>query len=121
MPAKTSPKPAPTRGWPPARRAAQAARIRHVRPWTRAAGPRTAAGKARAARNALRHGYRSAAANGIRALLRWQKAVVKHVLRTALARQGGAIPGRAKPSPLFTPPFCVRTRPAVIIADRVAP
>ena len=38
-----------------------------VRPWERSTGPRTAAGKARARMNALRHGERSAAQRQARA------------------------------------------------------
>jgi hypothetical protein len=43
-------------GWTEERRARQAAAIRRWRPWERSTGPRTAAGKARAARNADRGG-----------------------------------------------------------------
>lgn len=49
------------KGWTPERRARQAARARLTQPWRHATGPRTEAGKARVARNALRHGYRSQA------------------------------------------------------------
>jgi len=48
-------------GWTPERRARQAALIRGWAPWQRATGPKTAAGKARSAKNALRHGGRSRA------------------------------------------------------------
>lgn len=51
-----------TSGWTPERRARQAALIRNWRPWEVATGPRTADGKARSARNAMRHGGRSAPA-----------------------------------------------------------
>jgi hypothetical protein len=43
-------------GWTLARRARQAQAIRRWRPWARSTGPRTAAGKARSARNADRGG-----------------------------------------------------------------
>ena len=49
-------------GWTSARRARQAALIHNWRPWEAATGPRTADGKARSARNALKHGGRTASA-----------------------------------------------------------
>jgi hypothetical protein len=48
-------------GWTPERRARQSAAIRRWQPWRHTAGPKTAAGKARVAMNALRHGHRSRA------------------------------------------------------------
>jgi hypothetical protein len=63
-------------GWSPERRARQAALIRRWAPWRRATGPKTDAGKARCATNALKHGYRSQAR--IRQLQR-----VRYVLRLA--------------------------------------
>jgi hypothetical protein len=47
-------------GWTPERRARQSAAIRQWRPWERSTGPRTAAGKARVARNAYKGGSRGA-------------------------------------------------------------
>lgn len=49
------------KGWSPERRARQAALIRAWAPWQRSTGPKTAAGKAHCAMNALKHGYRSQA------------------------------------------------------------
>ncbi|HYM18564.1 MAG TPA: hypothetical protein VEU06_08380 [Micropepsaceae bacterium] len=46
-------------GWSPERRARQSMAIRAWRPWTRSTGPRTAAGKAKTAMNAYKHGARS--------------------------------------------------------------
>jgi hypothetical protein len=46
-------------GWSPERRVRQAALIRTWAPWRRSTGPKTEAGKARCAENALRHGGRS--------------------------------------------------------------
>jgi hypothetical protein len=48
-------------GWSPERRARQAELIRALKPWKKSTGPRTDAGKARCAANALKHGYRSRA------------------------------------------------------------
>jgi hypothetical protein len=50
-----------SKGWTPERRARYAALARLWQPWRHSSGPRTAAGKARVAMNALRHGYRSRA------------------------------------------------------------
>jgi len=49
------------KAWSPERRVRQASLIRGWQPWRRSTGPRTEAGKARCAKNALRHGYRSRA------------------------------------------------------------
>lgn len=48
-------------GWSPERRARQAESIRLSAPWRHSTGPKTEAGKARCAKNALRHGGRSLA------------------------------------------------------------
>lgn len=43
--------------WTPERRARQAELIRTWQPWARSTGPRTAAGKAKASRNAWKGGH----------------------------------------------------------------
>jgi hypothetical protein len=43
--------------WTPERRARQAALIRTWKPWTRATGPRTHEGRAKASRNAYKGGH----------------------------------------------------------------
>ena len=54
----TPPKPAPKRRqWTDAQRQAAADRARQNRPWQHSTGPRTVAGKRRAARNSYKHGY----------------------------------------------------------------
>jgi hypothetical protein len=72
-------------GWTPERRARQAALIRNWRPWEAATGPRTADGKARSARNALRHGGRTASALGelaeIRRMVREMEAAEREIRR----------------------------------------
>ena len=65
-----------TAGWSPERRARQAVLIRRWAPWRHSTGPKTEVGKARCARNALRHGGRSRA--HIRELQR-----IRYVLRLA--------------------------------------
>ncbi len=65
------------KAWPPARRAAQAARCRALKPWTKSTGPKSAAGKARVAQNAIKHNRYSTAyrfeLSRLRTLLREQK------------------------------------------------
>lgn len=58
-----------TRGWPPARRKAQAENIRRTRPWLKATGPRTPAGKAKIIYNAFKHGQRGAYWREVRRVL----------------------------------------------------
>lgn len=50
----TEPSPRRQSGWTPERRARQAEAIRSWKPWAKSTGPRTAAGKARAAQNAAK-------------------------------------------------------------------
>ena len=64
------------KGWSPERRARQAALIGSWAPWRRSTGPKTDAGKARCAMNALRHGFRSQAT-----IREYQR--IRYVLRLA--------------------------------------
>lgn len=82
MSSPTLPATAKTRSvssWTPERRRAQAEAIRRWRPWTRSTGPRTAAGKARAAQNAYKHGQRSRAHQSLAAALRGQRLFVREM------------------------------------------
>lgn len=50
----------PTKGmWTPERKAKQSKLIREVQPWRKSTGPRTTDGKAIAAKNSYKGGYRS--------------------------------------------------------------
>lgn len=51
-----------TKAWTPERRAKQRAAIYRWRPWEKSTGPKTADGKAHAARNSFKHGQTSQAA-----------------------------------------------------------
>lgn len=73
--------PRPTRGWPPARREAQTARCRAMRPSRFATGPRSVAGKRRVALNAVRHGHRSAPMRQVHALLAAQRRFIADLNR----------------------------------------
>ena len=77
-------------GWTSERRARQSALIRNWRPWEAATGPRTADGKARCARNALRHGGRTAAAlaklAAFRRMVREMEAEEREIRRLCVRR-----------------------------------
>ena len=45
------------RTWTPEARAAHSALIKRLKPWTKSTGPKTAAGKAKAAKNSYKHGF----------------------------------------------------------------
>jgi hypothetical protein len=81
------------KGWSPERRAKQAELILSSKPWLKSTGPRTEAGKARSASNALKHGFRSRAfierVREERQLVRDAAAIIalaKSLLRTVEAR-----------------------------------
>jgi hypothetical protein len=89
-----------TKGWTPERRARQAARAREQKLWRNSTGPKTAAGKARSAQNALKHGQRSRAR-----ILKLRK--VRYVLRVAAQNVAAmnAIIARAKAKRTLIPPY----------------
>jgi len=72
-------KPKKRRAYPDKYRQERARLIRKTRPWKRASGPKTKAGKAASSRNALKHGLRSAEINHLRALLRSQARAIKQI------------------------------------------
>lgn len=77
--AKTNKTPKITRGWPPARRKAQAERIRQQKPWTKSTGSKTDDGKKRAALNAIKKGFYTNVWRAVRMALRAHKDLVKKV------------------------------------------
>ncbi|MDB5491240.1 MAG: hypothetical protein JWO78_1089 [Micavibrio sp.] len=74
-------------GWTPERRFAQSARARANRLWQHTTGPRTALGKARSSRNALKHGARSAEMALVSATLRAQRHFMKLLNENSRARR----------------------------------
>lgn len=69
-----------TRGWPPKRRAQQAARCKTQNPSHHATGPKTDDGKTRAAQNARTHGMRSKDVLILLSLLAEQNRYLKELL-----------------------------------------
>lgn len=67
-------------GWTSARRARHAAAIRRWKPWASSTGPKTAAGKAKSAQNAYKHGGRAAHTRLINQALSAQRRFVRGVL-----------------------------------------
>lgn len=55
--------------WPPERRAAAQALILQRKPWKKSTGPKTAAGKARVGKNAIKRGLQSREARTLRQTL----------------------------------------------------
>ena len=66
-------------GWTPERRRAATKATRTQKPWLQATGPRTAKGKAVAARNSWKHGARSAPMRDIEKVLRKQKTFLSNL------------------------------------------
>ena len=81
-------KPRKRRGWPEKRRQMQSEINRRTRPWEKSTGPRTEAGLAAAAQNALKHGLRGREIAELRRVLRLQREFMRaHVdLRAGLYR-----------------------------------
>lgn len=59
--------------WTDEQKAAQSARLRALKPWVKSTGPRSVQGKKTVAKNALKHGMRSAKTIEFKRYLRWQK------------------------------------------------
>lgn len=67
------------RHWTPEERARQADIARKNKPWEKSTGPKTADGKARVRKNALKSGAHSEEMEALRRWLRWQKRFLKAV------------------------------------------
>lgn len=63
--------------WTPEARAAHSALIKRLKPWTKSTGPRTAAGKAKAARNSFKTGLHSRTLKKARKYLREARAYLR--------------------------------------------
>ncbi len=72
-------------GWTEERRKKHAESIKRWKPWNKSTGPRSAAGKARSSKNALKHGQRSAEMRLLRSLIASQKRL--HTLAARAARE----------------------------------
>ncbi len=68
------------RHWTPEERAKQVAAVRKWKPWTCSTGPKSAAGKAAASRNAMKHGRESAEIVALRRILRLQRKFLDDIL-----------------------------------------
>jgi hypothetical protein len=92
-------------GWTPARRLAQAQRLRAARPWLRSTGPRTASGKARVAQNARKHGCRSVELQRLKRSLSDQGRFLKLINYDIKARKRAFRAGQSHYLPLLPVPI----------------
>lgn len=76
-----------TKGWPPARRKAQAARIRITKPWLHSTGPKTPEGKFITRWNAVTHGATTAHWRRLAKALRKQRNFIKEIARLREERE----------------------------------
>ncbi len=76
------------RAYPPKYRAEKAKLVRKTTPWKQSTGPRSTAGKATAAQNALKHGLRGAEVKALKTLLRHQAAQIKALLSRQRMKSG---------------------------------
>lgn len=65
------------RNWTPEARAAHSALIKRLKPWTKSTGPKTAPGKAKAAKNSYKHGLYAKPMKAVRQCLRDARAFLK--------------------------------------------
>lgn len=70
-----------TKGWPPARRKAQSARIHITKPWLHSTGPKTLEGKKRSCINAVTHGATAAHWRRLLVALRKQRHFIKEITK----------------------------------------
>lgn len=104
-PAKTTNKLAS--GWTSAKRKTQSDRTRAQKPWLLSTGPKTETGKKRVARNALKHGQRSARTIRFKRILRQAKkylAFVRHLNRVERERRRIALGLATRPTALLPSP-----------------
>jgi hypothetical protein len=110
------------KGWTPERRARQAERNRLTQPWRSSTGPKTEAGKACVAMNALRHGYRGRVwlekARRIRRAIRLCAETVLLARALTLLERTGS---EAQPETSSIPAWTQGTKPATAVATRRRP
>jgi hypothetical protein len=85
--------------WTPERRAAQAERIRALKPWLKSTGPKTKAGKKRSSKNAVQHGLRKAEVEKVKRLIRLNREFLRLTARVFTDPEAFTLTKRTKEKP----------------------